>query len=233
MDRFNALLRLYDEFATNLRCPRGVPTGCAVNGDAIQGLGLTMLKSGTRYEMSNRCFFRRFVVLATFALGLLLAASAHAAPGDPDLLFGNNGRVADLFSAVTNSRPDGTLIQPDGKIVVAGGCGSTTEVICVARRLPTGAPDPDFGTQGTVVTTEQISNAGDAIKIVSQRDGKLVIAATCNSILFCAIRLNSNGTRDSTFGTNGKVTSSAMASWCLLVTAIRPRIVWHVLTRTD
>jgi uncharacterized delta-60 repeat protein len=164
-----------------------------------------MLKSGTPYEISHRCCFRGFVALATFALGFLLAAGAQAAPGDADLTFGTNGRVADLFSAVTNSRPDGMLIQPDGKIVVAGDCTVSTGVICVARRLPSGAPDLDFGTQGAIVTTEEISNFS-SIKVVMQPGGKLVIASTCSPSSFCAIRLNSNGTRDSSFGTNGKVT---------------------------
>jgi uncharacterized delta-60 repeat protein len=154
----------------------------------------------------RRAMDRGVAVYACMALGLLLATGAQAAPGDPDLSFGTNGRVAALFSGVANSRPGGMLIQPDGKIVVAGGCGATTEVICIGRRLPNGTPDPDFGTQGTVVTTDQIANPGTAAHVVMQPGGKLVIASTCSPSLFCAIRLNSNGTRDSTFGTNGKVT---------------------------
>jgi len=153
----------------------------------------------------RRAIGRGFAVFAIAALGLLRATGVHAAPGDPDLTFGTNGRVAALFSGVANSRVGGMLIQPDGIIVVAGGCGLTTEVICVARRLPSGAPDPDFGTQGTVVTTDQIASVGTAAHFVMQQGGKLVVAGTCSPRLFCAIRLSSNGTRDTTFGTNGKV----------------------------
>jgi len=149
---------------------------------------------------------RRIAVFSSLAIGFVLTVVAQAAPGNPDATFGLNGLVAPLFLGVANSRADGMLIQPDGKVVVSGGCGLTTVVICVARRLPNGAPDPDFGTQGTVVTADQIGTNGYTIKIVMQPGGKLVISTTCDPVVFCAIRLNSNGTRDLTFGMAGKAT---------------------------
>ncbi len=146
----------------------------------------------------------RFIVILLAALGLLLAAGAKAAPGDLDLSFGHSGSVASLFSGTTRSRVGEVVIQPDGKIVVAGGCGDAPEVICVARLLPDGQFDPTFNS-GTVITTERIAPTRDAVRIVVQRDGKLVIAATCNPLSMCAIRLNPNGSRDAAFGSSGKV----------------------------
>jgi uncharacterized delta-60 repeat protein len=142
------------------------------------------------------------------SLALLLATSAHAAPGDPDPGFGGTGRAAPLFAGVSGASASAVVIQPDGKIAVAAQCGSATYFVCVARRLPNGEPDPDFGGQGTIITTEQIGG-DDRILMVMQKSGKLVIAFTCNPIYFCAIRLNANGTRDTSFGVGGKATVTA------------------------
>ncbi len=154
---------------------------------------------------------RFFAALLTI-LGLLLAAGAQAAPGQADTTFGNNGRVGLLFPANVESTVDGMVIQPDGKIVVAGICGSALKVICIARQLPNGDPDPGFNATGTFITTDSIFTNAFAIKIVLQRDRKLVIASTCEPAIFCAIRLNADGTRDNSFGMNGKTIVAARAA---------------------
>jgi uncharacterized delta-60 repeat protein len=143
------------------------------------------------------------------SLALLLATSAHAAPGDPDTGFGGAGRAAPLFAAVSGASPSAVVIQPDGKIAVAARCGSATYFVCVARRLPNGEPDPDFGGQGTIITTDEIGDNRGRVWLVMQKSGKLVIAFTCNPRYFCAIRLNANGTRDTSFGVGGKATVTA------------------------
>ncbi len=149
----------------------------------------------------------RWTLQVAAALGLLLSAGAQTAPGQRDPTFGNNGRVGLLFPADAYTRTGGIVIQPNGNIVVAAGCREAIVVICVARVTPSGGLDPDFGVQGVVTTTDDISD-GDVIRIVLQHDGKLVIAATCGNRL-CAIRLNSNGSRDTSFGTNGKTVVTA------------------------
>ncbi len=141
------------------------------------------------------------------ALGLLLAAGAQAAPGQAETTFGTGGRVGLLFPAEVSSYADGMLIQPDGKIVVAAACGVSTQVLCVSRHLSSGVADPGFNAVGAVITTDDITNAS-VIKIVLQRDGKLVIASKCSNC-FCAIRLNGDGSRDSNFGANGKIAITA------------------------
>jgi uncharacterized delta-60 repeat protein len=78
---------------------------------------------------------------------------------------------------------DTILIQPDGKIVIAG----TVPVQCfecydfaVARLLPNGQLDASFGTNGVVTTDLRTSQAGfgrDRVNDAAlQPDGKIVVA---------------------------------------------------------
>ncbi len=146
-------------------------------------------------------------VQAIASLALMLTSVAQALPGELDATFGFSGRVIALFPT-SNVRVGGMLIQPDGKIVVAAACGTTSQMLCVVRHLTSGVPDPAFGANGVVITADEITNSL-AIQVVVQRDGKLVIGATCVPRAFCAIRINSDGSRDASFGTNGKAIITA------------------------
>jgi uncharacterized delta-60 repeat protein len=66
--------------------------------------------------------------------------------------------------------------------------------------------DTDFGTEG-IVTTDFGSGSVEANVATLQPDGKVLLAGTSNGD-FAVARYNSNGTLDSFFGTNGKVTTS-------------------------
>lgn len=74
-----------------------------------------------------------------------------------------------------------------------------------------GTLDPTFGNGGKVTTS--FGGRGDeGHSVVMQRDGKLVVAGSTTKLDettdFALVRYNSNGTRDRTFGTGGKVTTS-------------------------
>ncbi len=102
-------------------------------------------------------------------------------------------------------------IQSDGKIVTAGFSTSPSgiTVIAVARLLSNGNLDPAFGTGGRVVFNEgNTYSTAYAVKI--QPDGKiLVVGKFSNSssqfTSLYVIRLNTDGSLDTTFGTGGKV----------------------------
>ena len=87
-----------------------------------------------------------------------------------------------------------------------------------------GALDLSFGTNGKVITA--IGNADDAAyAVVIQTDGKIVAAGySSNSSYydFALIRYNTDGTLDTTFGTNGKVTTN-FGGWgsCISSAAIQ------------
>ncbi|HEX8398793.1 MAG TPA: FG-GAP-like repeat-containing protein [Pyrinomonadaceae bacterium] len=127
-----------------------------------------------------------------------------------DPSFGTGGKVYESFDDLGGT-PQTMIIQPDGKIVVAG--SDNNSVLFVARFNPNGSLDTSFGTNGRIV-----SNAYNAsfTQLVRQPDGKIIIAAT--SLPFEAstlrlIRLNANGTHDSNFGNAGVVTSTFAGSF--------------------
>jgi uncharacterized delta-60 repeat protein len=127
------------------------------------------------------------------------------AGGSLDSTFGTNGRVT---TALAGSGPGGVTsalaIQPDGRIVVAG---SYAGGFALARYDPDGSLDASFGTGGIVTTP--ISGLGSgAAAVALQPDGKIVAAGSGNTIgqynpSFVLIRYDTDGSLDTTFGTNG------------------------------
>ncbi|MFM2048379.1 MAG: hypothetical protein RI955_927 [Bacteroidota bacterium] len=100
-------------------------------------------------------------------------------------------------------------IQPDGKIIIGGKTLTGTSYdFALIRLTTTGTFDSSFGTNGKA--TFDFNNSSDeAKKILLQPDGKIIIAGfNSTSGAFAALRCNSNGTLDNTFGTNGKLTTS-------------------------
>ena len=71
------------------------------------------------------------------------------------------------------------VLQPDGKLVMAGGSnGSGNFEFALVRYLSTGDLDPTFGIGGRVTTSFGIGQIGEDIAeaLVLQTDGKLVAA---------------------------------------------------------
>ncbi|MCE7923900.1 MAG: T9SS C-terminal target domain-containing protein [Haliscomenobacteraceae bacterium CHB4] len=102
-------------------------------------------------------------------------------------------------------------VQPDGKIVVAGHTNTLgTLDFALARYLPDGTPDGDFGTGGTVIT-DFFQNNDWAASVALQADGKIVVAGlaiTGADYDFALTRYHPNGSLDDSFGTGGKVTTA-------------------------
>jgi uncharacterized delta-60 repeat protein len=108
----------------------------------------------------------------------------------------------------------GLVIQPDGKIVVAGEvqscCGSTV----IARYNADGSLDAGFG-QGGYASSFYSANGAAAVAL--QTDGKTVAAASPpdafgNSSLG-VVRLNGDGSPDLTFGTGGVTAAAGFFYW--------------------
>jgi uncharacterized delta-60 repeat protein len=109
------------------------------------------------------------VVLMTLSLVLL----GEGAPGDLDPTFGAGGRVTTNFEE--SSGADALVLQPDGKLVVAGGVGDAPlHDFILVRYLPDGRLDPTFGGGGLVTT--DFGDWDEAHALVLQPDGKLVAA---------------------------------------------------------
>lgn len=122
-----------------------------------------------------------------------------AAPGALDSSFGSAGFVKTNILG-TDQMFDITA-QPDGKIVAVGGSGVNDYTII--RYLANGALDTTFDTDGIVFV--DFGSAFDIARNVQiQSDGKIVVAGS--SIGGSGVvRLNPNGSLDTTFDTDGKV----------------------------
>jgi uncharacterized delta-60 repeat protein len=143
-----------------------------------------------------------FVTFLTFNIIL-------AAEGDLDLTFNGNGKVITQIGDATDDAK-ASVIQNDGKIVVVGSsgcCGITgNNGFAVARYNVDGSLDNTFDDDGRVFTLLGIYGAS-ANAVVIQSDGKIVVAGVSysKSTSFAVVRYNSNGSLDTSFGTDGKV----------------------------
>ena len=115
----------------------------------------------------------------TFALGLALLASssaaALAAPGDFDASFDGDGIVA--LDPGGTDRAHGIVVQPDGRIVMAGRSDSEW---AVARLNPDGEPDTGFSFDGVAFFT--LDGQASANAVTRQPDGKVVSAGVATSV---------------------------------------------------
>jgi len=128
--------------------------------------------------------------------------------GSLDLSFGNSGYVISDFENY-DDWGFSVVVQPDGKIVVAGEASdSSGSNFGIIRYNIDGSYDNTFGTAGKVTTS--IGNSNDyAYALELQSDGKIVVAGTTigNSTSDAAVvRYNSDGTLDNTFGIGGIAT---------------------------
>jgi uncharacterized delta-60 repeat protein len=126
----------------------------------------------------------------------------YNADGSLDSGFGTNGKAIHL---TPSGRGLDSVLQPDGKIVVAG-YGSEGSVI--ARYNANGSVDTSFANNG-IFSTESGFFVGSGIAL--QPDGKIVgfgnasIGGSSNNSEFAVARLNPNGSPDASFGTNGRL----------------------------
>ncbi|MCB0731330.1 MAG: T9SS type A sorting domain-containing protein [Ignavibacteriae bacterium] len=124
--------------------------------------------------------------------------------GSLDNSFGNNGIViTDIESRNDNGRC--LIIQNDGKILVGG---DSNLDFAVVRYNSDGSLDNSFGSGGKVYFPKFRVDFGHGIEL--QSDGKIIIAGAAdisNYFAFALVRYNSDGTLDTSFGTNGIVTT--------------------------
>ena len=123
--------------------------------------------------------------------------------GSLDTAFGAGGSV---LTESANGNLTSMVVQPDGKIVVAGNKNSDNQVFQLIRYLPDGSLDPSFGSGGIVLA--DIGNYADPRSLALQADGKIVAAGLsyngANNDVTVA-RYNQDGTLDVTFGNSGVV----------------------------
>ncbi len=144
------------------------------------------------------------------------AVARYNPDGTLDKTFGVGGKVQTDFpglAAVASS----VVVQPDGKIVVAGGAFPLFTFagdFKVARYNSNGSLDTSFGDGGIVTTT--FPEGSYAFDVALQADGKIIAAGTVfvdfnpgdsSNTDFALARYNLDGTPDATFGNGGQVST--------------------------
>ena len=129
--------------------------------------------------------------------------------GSLDITFDGDGRVITNFGDVS---ANSVALQADGKIVVAGSRSNSPNLVdsefAVARYNSNGSLDVTFSSDGFLTTSFGGNNEGRSVAI--QKDGKILVAGTTKNIEnydFALARYNSDGSLDTTFDGDGKVTT--------------------------
>jgi len=144
------------------------------------------------------------------------ALARYTPDGTLDSSFGGDGRVTTDLTRRGGDCALGVAVQADGKIVAAGhsGFGGPNGRFALVRYLPDGTLDSTFGVEGEV-TTDFTDDSDAATDIAIQADGKIVAAGQSGvfgmNTMFAVARYNPDGTLDSTFGEDGRITTDFTA----------------------
>ena len=146
---------------------------------------------------------------------------------DPE--FNSTGRIREPYSTTANMSGHTSILQPDGKIIMAGTNGSNT--VTLHRYTINGTVDNGFGTNGKSVVTAATGNfLGDNYSALAVQPNGKIIFVTAGSNRIAMLRLKSNGTPDSSFGINGIRYAPAVASWSSHVTSVIIKTDGKILT---
>ena len=121
--------------------------------------------------------------------------------GSLDTTFDGDGKV--ITNIISGSR---VATQSDGKIIVSGRSGDGVNYgFSLVRFNSNGSLDTTFDGDGKVITYFENNNAS-AGGIAIQPDGKIVVTGSSNND-FALVRYNIDGSLDSTFGIDGKLST--------------------------
>ena len=178
-------------------------TSFGIGGQAIEDFGGNDISTSIVLQVDGKILTAVITLLDDLTDELTLVR--YNSDGSPDTSFGTGGTVtANVGSFDWDGSGDLTL-QPDGKIAIVL---RTDNGLTVARYNSDGSPDTSFGTNGQVKNDFNSVEPGNDFgifapgnAIASQADGKLVISG------IGLVRYNSDGSLDTSFGTNGVVTN--------------------------
>jgi uncharacterized delta-60 repeat protein len=126
-----------------------------------------------------------------------IAAARYNPNGSLDSSFGSGGRIATILPHTLQTIR--AVLQPDGKILVAGG-NHFDNLIVLVRYNPDGSLDAGFNAD--------VINAISFASVALQPDGKIVLTGTIytpDNWDYWLRRLNSDGSLDTAFGVQGTV----------------------------
>ncbi len=178
---------------------------------AVQPDGKIVVVGVTAYINSNNTYDTNF------------ALARYNSDGSLDTSFGTGGKVSTDFRS-TDDTAYSVAFQADGKIVVVGlslrvAGYSPSADFAIARYNSDGTLDSTFGNGGKV-TTDFITTEDVAKAVVIQADNKIVVGGYANILHpfgwdmdFALVRYNSDGSLDTTFDGDGKLTTDIIGQF--------------------
>ena len=134
----------------------------------------------------------------------------YSSAGVLDAGFGTAGAVV-TESATKDVYPGGVAVQEDGRIVAAAwSYASGSPDFRLERYLANGTLDSSFASGGVAVNPAGTGGFVQDVEI--DNAGRIVVAGGIAGETLMLVRYNSNGSLDTTFGTSGKVTETAVAT---------------------
>lgn len=201
--RFNTNGTLDSSFGNAGTVSTTIETGCAAYSGGIQADGKSLVAGLAASQFGS-------VAEVDFAM------ARYNTNGALDLTFGSLGRTTNNAGGGTLDGAYAMAIQPDGKIVLAGaaGIGSVpgpisdnavvNSFVALTRFNTNGTPDTTFGNNGTVLA--EVGAFSDyALSLALQPNGKILVAGASGNgnYQWFVQRYNSDGSLDSTYGSNG------------------------------
>jgi uncharacterized delta-60 repeat protein len=153
----------------------------------------------------------RIVAVGEAFAGEGFTLARYRPDGSLDPRFGGDGRVTTRFGGYGSARA--IVLQPDGKLVVAGSAGDIFGPFALARYRTSGRLDPTFGSNGRL-TFNMGGGEESADDVALQQDGRIVVSGWAGipheggegGIGGLAVaRVRGSGVLDPSFGGDGKV----------------------------
>jgi uncharacterized delta-60 repeat protein len=146
---------------------------------------------------------RRISILLAAIFITAFATPVHASPGQLDKFFSGDGKQTAFPSGAAGYA---VVLDKQGRILVAGYTLTVKTDLALARFLPNGKPDPDFGGgDGRVVTN--LGGTDYGFDVALQSDGKIVVAGERDfndHSQFAVVRYGIHGLLDRSFSKDGK-----------------------------
>ncbi|NOY52480.1 MAG: hypothetical protein GXP58_02540 [Deltaproteobacteria bacterium] len=162
------------------------------------------------------------VIFSVFFLFSVSIPAATAAEGDAYTTFGTNGSVICHDGQGTDNDVDDVIIQSDGKILVVWrsypATGGSAKLF-IQRYTSDGKIDTSFGSGGTVTYSPASNSSCKDYEMHTDSGGKILVTGDCSSsggVFSFLLRYKSDGTLDTTFGTDGVVSNSDMSGGSVL-----------------
>jgi uncharacterized delta-60 repeat protein len=166
------------------------------------GAGYTYaLARGIAIQTDNK------IVLGVYANGDFGIVRLNAT-GVLDTSFDTDGKVTATFSANTFEEVSGVFVLPDGKIIVSGNTDFVggQDDFAVMRFNTDGSLDNTFGSGGRTLTGFNINSGDLSTAMAVYPNGKIVVAGQAGYGTIALCRFNANGTIDTGFDDDGKIT---------------------------